>query len=66
MDMSLVMAALALQAGALQAKVGASVLKSSLDSQASAVQTLLGTPPQGGSSLANVATGVGSNLNIAA
>jgi len=38
-------------------------LKSDLDSQASAVLTLLGAPQQGGASLANVASGIGGNLN---
>jgi hypothetical protein len=63
---SLVSAVLAAQAGALQTKVAASLLKSNLDSQASAVLTLLGAAQQEGASLANVAAGVGGNLNTVA
>jgi hypothetical protein len=65
MDMSLVMAALSLQAGALQQKIAASALKSNLDSQKSDVLTLLGAGQQT-PSLANQASSVGGNLNIAA
>lgn len=64
MDMSLVAAIMASQAGAMQMKVAASLLKSNLDSQKSAVQTLLGSAQQGASSLANVAAGIGGNLNV--
>ena len=60
---SLASAVLTAQAGALQTNVAASLLKSDLDSQASAVLTLLGAPQQGGASLANVGSGVGGNLN---
>ena len=60
---SLASAVLTAQAGALQTKVAASLLKSDLDSQASAVLTLLGAPQQGGASLAHVASGIGGNLN---
>ena len=60
---SLASAVLTAQAGALQTKVAASLLKSDLDSQASAVLTLLGAPQQGGASLANVASGISGNLN---
>ena len=63
---SLVSAVLATQAGALQTKVAASLLKSDLDAQASAVQILLGTAQQGGTSLANVAAGIGGNLDTVA
>jgi hypothetical protein len=63
---SLVSAVLATQAGALQTKVAASLLKSDLDSQASAVQILLGAAEQGGTSLANVAAGIGGNLDTVA
>jgi len=65
MDMSLVAAVLASQAGAVQQQVANSVLKSNLDSQKSAVLTLLGAGQQT-LSLANVADGVGGNLNVAA
>ena len=64
MDLSsLASAVLTAQAGALQTKIAASLLKSNLDAQASAVLTLLGAPQQGGASLANVASGIGGNLN---
>jgi hypothetical protein len=66
MDMSLVSAILAAQAGAVQTKVAATLLKSNLDSQKSAVETLLGAGQQNVASLANVAAGIGGNLNISA
>jgi hypothetical protein len=65
MDMSLVAAVMAQQAGALQQQVATATLKSNLDSQKSAVLTLLGGAQQT-LSLANVGPGVGGNLNIAA
>ena len=65
MDMSLVAAIMAQQQGAIQQQVATATLKSNLDSQKSAVQTLLGAAQQT-LSLANVGTGVGGNLNIAA
>ncbi len=66
MDMSLVMAALGAQTGALQMKVAATIMKSNLDAEKSSVQTLLGAGDQGASPLANVAAGVGGNLDISA
>ena len=57
---------LAAQAGALQTKVAASLLKSNIDSEQSAVLTLLGAGQQNIASLANVAAGIGGNLNITA
>ena len=65
MDMSLVSAIMAAQAGAVQQQVATAVMKQNLDSQKSAVLTLLGSAQQG-LSLANVGSGVGGNLNIAA
>jgi hypothetical protein len=65
MDMSLVMAVLANQQGAVQSQVATSVLKSNLDAQKSAVETLLGSAQQT-LSLANAGPGVGGNINIAA
>jgi hypothetical protein len=65
MDMSLVMAVMANQQSAVQSQVATSVLKSNLDAQKDAVQTLLGGAQQT-LSLANVGAGVGGNLNIAA
>jgi hypothetical protein len=66
MDMSLVTAALGAQAGALQMNVAATMMKSNLDAEKSSVLTLLGADSQNGSSLANVAAGVGGNLDISA
>ena len=65
MDMSLVSAILAAQAGAVQQQVATAVTKQNLDSEKSAVLTLLGSA-QPSLSLANVGAGVGGNLNIAA
>jgi hypothetical protein len=64
--MSMVSGILAAQAGALQTKVAASLLKSNIDSEQSAVLTLLGAGQQNIASLANVAAGIGGNLNITA
>ena len=65
MDMSLVAAALMNQQSAIQSQVATSVLKSNLDAQKDAVQTLLGGAQQT-LSLGNVGPGVGGNLNISA
>ena len=66
MDMSLVFAAMALQAGKFQTQVATDILKSNADAEKSAVQTLLGTGSQGASSLANVADGIGGNVDVSA
>jgi hypothetical protein len=65
MDMSLVSAILASQAGAVQQQVATAVTKQNLDAEKSSVLTLLGSAQQS-LSLANVGAGVGGNLNIAA
>jgi len=65
MDMSLVMAALSAQTGAIQQQIATAALKSNLDTQKSTVLTLLGAD-QRAPSLANVAAGVGGNVNISA
>jgi Putative motility protein len=65
MDMSLVTSILSAQAGAVQQQVATATLKSNLDSQKSAVETLLGAAQQT-LSLTNVGPGVGGSLNIAA
>ncbi|MBV8923890.1 MAG: putative motility protein [Bradyrhizobium sp.] len=65
MDMSLVASVLMNQAAAIQSQVSTSVLKSNLDAQKSAVETLLGGAQQT-LSLGNVGAGVGGNLNISA
>ena len=65
MDMSLVAAVMAQQAGAVQQQVATSTLKSNLDAQKDVVQTLLGGAQQT-LSLANTGPGIGGNLNISA
>ena len=63
MDMSLVMAAMAMQAGSTQQKIGTAVLKQSLDSQASVLQLL---QPAQNAPAANNAPGIGGNLDLSA
>jgi Putative motility protein len=65
MDVSLVAAVLMNQQAAIQSQVATSVLKSNLDAQKSAVETLLGSAQQT-LSLGNAGPGVGANLNISA
>jgi hypothetical protein len=64
--MAMVTGLLASQAGKVQMQVAASLMKSNMDAQKSAVQTLLGAAQQSMSSLANVAAGVGGNLDVTA
>jgi hypothetical protein len=60
MDMSLVGAAMATQAGNTQMQIAATIMKQNADAEKSAVLTLLGEQsPQ-----ANLAAGVGGNLDI--
>jgi hypothetical protein len=66
MDMSLVFAAMALQAGKTQTQIATDIMKSNADAEKSEVQTLLGTGSQGASSLANVADGIGGNVDVSA
>ena len=66
MDMSLVSGLLAAQAGSMQMQVAATVLKSNMDAEKSAVMTLLGAGAQNASSLANVAAGIGGDLDVTA
>jgi len=66
MDMSLIGAALGAQAGNIQMQVAASIMKSNADAQKFAVATLLGAAQDNLSSLANVASGIGGNLDISA
>ncbi len=63
---SIVSGFLAAQAGSVQTQVAATLLKSNMDSEKSAVQTLLGAAQQNTASLANVAAGIGGSLNISA
>jgi hypothetical protein len=66
MDMSLVASIMSAQAGNTQMQVAATIMQSNNAAEKSAVQTLLGTGQQSASSLANVAAGIGGNLNISA
>jgi hypothetical protein len=60
MDMSFVSAALAAQAGNTQMQIAATLMKKNADAEKSAVLTLLGEQsPQ-----ANLAAGIGTNLDI--
>lgn len=61
--MSMVSGILAMQAANTQTQVATSILKSNANAEKFAVQTLLGAGPP---SLANLAAGVGANLNITA
>jgi hypothetical protein len=62
--MSMVSSILAMQAGNTQSQIAATMIKSNADSEKSAVMTLLGAAQQ--SSQANLAAGIGSNLDISA
>jgi hypothetical protein len=64
MDMSLVMAALAAQAGGTQTQIATTIIKSNADAEKAAVLTLLGADSQGAPSLANAGAGTGGNLNV--
>ena len=64
--MSMVSSILAAQAGNTQIQVATAIMKSNADAEKSAVMTLLGTGDQNASSLANVAAGIGGNLDITA
>lgn len=63
--MSLVTALLGAQAGNTQLNLGADLMRMNANSDRSVAQ-LLGAAAQNASSLANVAAGIGTNLNIAA
>jgi hypothetical protein len=64
MDMALVASVLAMQAGSTQAQIGTTIAKSNADMEKSTVLTLLGAAQQ--SSQANLAAGVGGQVDIAA
>jgi hypothetical protein len=66
MDMSLVSGILSAQAGNVQMQVDTTIMKSNEDAEKFAVETLLGAGQPGTSSLANVAAGIGGNLDISA
>jgi hypothetical protein len=61
--MAMVSTMLAAQQGALQSNIAATLSKQNADMEKSTVLTLLGA---GQPSLANVASGVGGNLNVTA
>jgi hypothetical protein len=65
MDMSLITALLGAQAGNTQLNLATDLMRMNAQSDRSVVQ-LLGAAVQNGNSLANVAAGTGTNLNIAA
>jgi hypothetical protein len=60
--MSMVSSILAMQAGNVQQQIVTSMIKSNADAEKLAVQTLLG----GQASQANLAAGVGGNVDISA
>jgi hypothetical protein len=66
MDMSLVSSMLSAQAGNMQMQVDTTIMKSNEDAEKSAVETLLGAGQQSASSPANLAAGIGGNLDISA
>jgi hypothetical protein len=66
MDMSLVSAALSAQSGNTQSQIAATILKSNADAERATVLTLLGAGQQNSSSSANLAPGVGGNLDVSA
>jgi hypothetical protein len=64
--MAMVTGMLAMQAGNTQTQVATAIMASNNAAQKSDVMTLLGMSPQGGSSQANLGSGIGGNLDIAA
>ncbi|WP_420135162.1 hypothetical protein [Rhodopseudomonas sp.] len=65
MDMSMVSAALAMQASSTQMQIATTIQASNARMERDTVQTLLGIG-QGAPSLANVGAGVGGNINVTA
>jgi len=59
----MVVGLLAAQAGKVQRRVAATILKSNADAEKSAVLTRLGAAQQDIASLANVGADIGGNLN---
>jgi hypothetical protein len=62
--MAMVSGILAMQAGNTQSQIGTAIIKSNADAEKSSVLTLLGAAQQ--SSQANLAAGVGGNLDVTA
>ncbi len=63
---SLASSILTAQAGNTQSQIAATVLKSNIEAQRSAVLTILGVGEPSAPSLSNVGTGVGGNVNVKA
>ena len=59
--MAMVSSMLSMQAAGTQQQIQTSIIKQNADAEKFAVQTLLGAP-----STANLASGVGANLNVTA
>ncbi|OPF95616.1 hypothetical protein [Rhodopseudomonas palustris] len=66
MDMSMISAALAMQASSTQMQISTTIQASAARTERETVQTLLGIGQGGSPSLANVGPGVGGSLNISA
>lgn len=66
MDMSMITAALGMQASSTQMQIATTIQASNARAERDTVQTLLGIGQGGSPSLANVGAGVGGNLNISA
>lgn len=64
MDMALVASALAMKQAGTQQQIATSIVKSNADMERSTVMTLLGGAQQ--SSQANLAAGIGGNLDVTA
>ncbi len=66
MDMNVITAATGTKAGAAQVQIAATLLKNNAEAERSAVQALLGGAQQTLNLLANVASGVGSKVDVTA
>jgi len=67
MDMtSMVGNMLAAQAGNMRMQIAATIMKSNMEAEKSAVMTLLGAAQQSASALASVGAGIGGNLDVTA
>jgi len=64
MDMSLVASALAAQTGGLQTNITMQLMKNNAAAEKQAMEMLLGIP--GGSSQANLASGIGGQVDVSA
>ncbi|WP_322514593.1 hypothetical protein SR870_16335 [Rhodopseudomonas palustris] len=66
MDMSMITAALGMQASSTQMQIATTIQASNARMERDTVQTLLGIGQGGSPSLANVGAGVGGNVNVTA